>query len=544
MTSLVSKKTHITIRWAALLVAFTATAASLLQAANINRVYADDGGYPWVGATCIDGTDCSGTYNWGYTLTYGQCPVADTSCLTYPYPSVPPYTAGMGDPWGYGVRNCTSYAAWKVNQTENADIHGWGQAYLWATNAPITEVHAASGYTPQIGDIAQWNATGSNQYGHVAYVFAVNGSTASFYEYNSGYPKNGSSFQWGLFYSGFTSANYPAGGPNNYIHVGTVSSPSSRPSAVTRDSSDMDTFYQNGSNLDDRYWNSTNGWNSTYWGVNIASSPAGIARDSSDMDTFFRDGNNNLVDQHWNSSTGWATTTLTSSGTVRGNPTVISRNSGSMEVFYRDSSGNLVDWYWNSSVGWNSAYWADNLKGDPAAFYRDANNTDVFYRDTSNNLGVEAWNSVTGWSATGVVTNGTIGSDPGVVSPDSNHMDAFYKDGSSGNLYDRWWTSTSGWNTTSWSVAIGGTPDAVSRNSGSMEVFVRSNGNNLVDQWWTSTLGWNTTTLDSSGTLTTDPSAIYRDSTDTDSFYGTSPANLVDEYWNSSVGWNSTYWGW
>ena len=225
MSSLISRKTHITIRWAALLIALTATLASLLQAANIKHVSADDGGYPWTassGANCVDGTDCSQSYNWGYGL---PCPSVDASCTTYYYPigSAPPNsTAGMGDPWGYGVRNCTSYAAWKVNQVFGADIHGWGQAYQWSTNAPSNEVHAASGYTPQVGDIAQWTATQSNAYGHVAYVYAVNSGVASLAEYNSGYPKNGTSFQWGLFYNGFTSANYPTGGPNNYIHIGTL----------------------------------------------------------------------------------------------------------------------------------------------------------------------------------------------------------------------------------------------------------------------------------------------------------------------------------
>src|SRR5260221_6870227 len=264
MTSFISKKSHLTIRWAALLVALTATTASLLQAANIRTVFADDGGYPWIGATCIDGTDCSGTYNWGYSL---PCPQVDPSCTTYEYPNSTNPTAGMGDPWGYGVRNCTSYVAWKVNQQLNADIHGWGQAYQWVSNAPSNEVHSASGYTPQIGDIAQWNATTSNPWGHVAYVYAVSGSTASLDEYNSGYPKSGSNFQWGLFYSSFTSANYPAGGPNNYIHIGTPSGTQpSTPSAVARDSADMAAFYNYGnSNLVNWSWNSSTGWSGQSW---------------------------------------------------------------------------------------------------------------------------------------------------------------------------------------------------------------------------------------------------------------------------------------
>ena len=544
MITFIRKATHhTTIRWATLLIALTVMATSLLQVAYITPAFASyTNTYPWNGAPCADSGSAlgqtSGTGYWctGYNWGENPCPSGDGFCsdankLNGYY---------LYDKWGEGFRNCVSYTAWTLKQVYNIDTtssnsNGWGNAADWNTNA------LAAGYTddtsPQIGDIAQWNSPAP--WGHVAYVYDVVNGVAKYAEYN--HPQDGT------YQDSLTSTTQ--GTPDKWIHIGTVSTPSDRPSAVTRDSSDTDAFYRNGTdnNLVDRYWNTTNGWNSVSWADNIASAPAGVARDSSHMDVLYRNTGNNLVDRYWNSTTGWNVTTIVANGTVRGNPTVIARSSSNLDVLYRDNSNNLVDAYWTPSGGWNTTYWADNIysSGSPAALTRSSTSMDIFFRNSGNNLVDRYWSSSLGWNVATLVSNGTISSDPGVVDPDPNHMDAFYKDGTTGNLYDRWWDSSLGWNTSSWSLPAGSdAPAAVSRNSSSMEVFFKNPSNNLVDQWWNSSLGWNTATLDSSGTLTTAPSAIYRDSTDTDVFYGTSPANLADEYWNSTVGWNRTFWGW
>ena len=210
-----STKLH-PIRWLKLCMAVIILATISIQVLHTNHAYADDGGYPWVGATPL--YPYPPDYDWGY---YPSCPSGDTGCMSLPV-SYNGNTYGAADPWVYYVRNCTSYVAWKIAQVfPGTNISGWGDAYKWSSNAPSNEVHAASGYTPQVGDIAQWVG-----HDHVAYVYAVNNGVASFYEYNSGYPKDqNGNLQWGLFYSGFTSANYPIGGPDNYIHIGTITTP-------------------------------------------------------------------------------------------------------------------------------------------------------------------------------------------------------------------------------------------------------------------------------------------------------------------------------
>jgi hypothetical protein len=430
---------------------------------------------------------------------------------------------------------------------------GWTTT-TWSGNGNTLVNNVPSGLTKQNdGSVSSLNpgdviTLDDGGFGHAAIINSV-GSTIQIVNqntpavYSSASLQSGTSFSAGnadIDMSGWAGYNVQA-----IVHHPATTTASNRPGAVSRDSSDMDTFYQSssGNNLVDRYWNSTNGWNSTYWSDNIAGVPSAVARTSGNLDVFFSNTGNNLVDRYWTSSGGWNSVALVTNGTMRGNPTVIHPDSNNMDVFYRDSSNNLVDEYWNSTNGWNSTYWTDNVGGDPAALTRSSSSMDVFYRNTGNNLVDRYWTSSLGWNTATIVSNGTISADPGVVAPDSNHMDAFYKDGTTSNLYDRWWDSTSGWNTSSWSVQITGVPSAISRTSGNIDVFARTSGNNLIDQYWTSSGGWNTATLDSSGSLSTDPSAIDRDSSDMDVYHGKS-GNLVDEYWNSTNGWNSTYWGW
>jgi hypothetical protein len=123
---------------------------------------------------------------------------------------------GVADPWVYYLRNCTSYVAWKINQGFNKNISGWGNAASWNTNA------LNAGYTddstPQAGDIAQYNGTVSNPWGHVAYVYGVNGSGyAELDEYNAA--------GTGLFSNNRTTAPSSAGAPSHFIHIGTPPPP-------------------------------------------------------------------------------------------------------------------------------------------------------------------------------------------------------------------------------------------------------------------------------------------------------------------------------
>jgi surface antigen len=94
------------------------------------------------------------------------------------------------DPWGFALRNCTSFVAWRLRETNGVsgfsnhmDGGHWGNAADWDENA------RALGYlvddVPAIGAVAQ---TDEGRVGHVAWVSAVDGDTVTIEEYNHAGP--------------------------------------------------------------------------------------------------------------------------------------------------------------------------------------------------------------------------------------------------------------------------------------------------------------------------------------------------------------------
>ena len=106
----------------------------------------------------------------------------------YPYRA---YTSNVSDRWGFTVRQCVSFVAWREAQAGhpvNNFTQHWGSALNWDNTARARGVWISS--RPRVGSIAQWNAyersawyaNGSSVangtitaggYGHVAWVKAV-----------------------------------------------------------------------------------------------------------------------------------------------------------------------------------------------------------------------------------------------------------------------------------------------------------------------------------------------------------------------------------
>lgn len=145
---------------------------------TIPRAHADTGGYPyWNKPSCAD----------------GKC---------------------TADPYGFYYRECTSFAAWKLNQLgiaftnnmvgPNGSRGHFGSADNWANNSRA--IGYTVNHTPAVNAIAQWNS------GHVAVVSAVNGDgTIAIEEYNWGYTGN------------YGQRTISASVPSNYIHIADVS---------------------------------------------------------------------------------------------------------------------------------------------------------------------------------------------------------------------------------------------------------------------------------------------------------------------------------
>jgi surface antigen len=96
----------------------------------------------------------------------------------------------IGDPWGFVLRNCTSFVAWRLHERNGMagfanDFRGerWGDAGRW------DDVARRLGYrvdrVPAIGAVAQ---TDDGRVGHVAWVSDIGPGTVTVEEYNNAVP--------------------------------------------------------------------------------------------------------------------------------------------------------------------------------------------------------------------------------------------------------------------------------------------------------------------------------------------------------------------
>jgi surface antigen len=98
------------------------------------------------------------------------------------------YNGSYGDPWGFALRNCTSFVAWRLRETNGlADFENHFGGVHWGNAADWDEAAAELGYVvdgvPAVGAVAQ---TDDGKHGHVAWVSAVDEGTVTVEEYNYG----------------------------------------------------------------------------------------------------------------------------------------------------------------------------------------------------------------------------------------------------------------------------------------------------------------------------------------------------------------------
>ena len=125
----------------------------------------------------------------GYTLvnagSLGGYPWNSSNCTMQGYMSTGGSNGNGGDGHGYGCRQCTSYAAWKVAKETGIYYQNWGNGGQWAQSA-IRNGYKNLGGTPQAGSIAVMHGNP----GHVAWVEGVSPDgtkvTVSQYNYNYG----------------------------------------------------------------------------------------------------------------------------------------------------------------------------------------------------------------------------------------------------------------------------------------------------------------------------------------------------------------------
>jgi surface antigen len=149
-------------------------AASAVPASATTNPNPQSFSYPWAAANYVDAN-----YDWGYST----CPSNDTGCMTFSG-----YNGGVlygeADPWGYYLRNCTSFVASELTSlgVPAGDVEGLGNGGSWYSNAPSK--HLSRGTTPQVGAAVVQEPSSSHADGHVAYVTKYSGSTITIEEFN------------------------------------------------------------------------------------------------------------------------------------------------------------------------------------------------------------------------------------------------------------------------------------------------------------------------------------------------------------------------
>ena len=167
-------------RWQAALVALFALGAvvAVVPAPPARgAAFAPDSlGYPWAGATTLN----AAADEYGYAV----CPGSDPGCKGATL-VVGGVAYGELDPLRYFLRNCTSWAAYRLMRlgVPASAVSGLGNGGQWGRSAAGRGL--AVDATPRAGDAAVVLPTGSQPFGHVAVVEAVNADgTISVSEYN------------------------------------------------------------------------------------------------------------------------------------------------------------------------------------------------------------------------------------------------------------------------------------------------------------------------------------------------------------------------
>ena len=104
----------------------------------------------------------------------------------YPYSGVAPGVY-IVDEWRFYAGECTSFAAWRLNNDNGVDFSNWYGGVRWSNANNWDDAARSLGIAvdnnPAVGAIAQ---TDEGDFGHVAWVCAVDGDRVTVEEYNYG----------------------------------------------------------------------------------------------------------------------------------------------------------------------------------------------------------------------------------------------------------------------------------------------------------------------------------------------------------------------
>lgn len=356
-------------------------------------------------------------------LAAGPAQAYSTTCTNYGCPDSGAWdSARWTSWWGNHVTgtstpgaNCTNYAAWKL-------IRNGANGPMYLGNANTWDDRARSwGYavdrTPAVGAIAQWNY---GEFGHVAYVEAVNGNTITISESNF----SGAWLRWRTM--DISEIEW-------FIHIKDVSAPPpAGPTMVSRFALGTPDFNGDGRNdffrvsSDGRLFlypgNGSGGWANgagieigTGWtAFNKLVAPGDFSGDGkADLIGIMPDGTMKLYTG--NGTGGWANQAGTTIGSGFIHPTVLSpgdfNGDARADIITVNSAGDMHLYTGNGSGGWRNATgtligtgWSALTKIFSPGDFNGDGKTDVMGVDSNGNLKLYTGNGVGSWAnASGVV---------------------------------------------------------------------------------------------------------------------------------------------
>ena len=392
-----------------------------------------------------------------------------------------------------------------LNQVDSVNItssnpSGWGNGKDWNNSA--LAAHYTDDSTPQVGDIAQWNATQQNSFGHVAYVYAVNNGIASYAEYNYA--------QDGAYLDSYTSATQ--GIPDHWIHIGTVSPPApTSPVSWNFETLDGDS-------------NSVGQYN-----ADVGQNTRSIVYNNN-LQVFYYDATNGRVRHAWHDTAGWHFEVLDGMGGANGRTTdnvgaamSVTAYNGTLQLFYYDYTAHTLRHAWSDTSGWH--FETLDTSGDVGSASTTlvyGTSLQLYYPNLSNGDLRHAWADTAGWHFENL--DGDSGSVAGVQgkavsqvgSSLASTLDAngnlqlfYYAYGSSGKTLRHAWADTAGWHfenldggnlgSNSGSTDdIGQNPSTV-MNGSTLQLFSYNASKGDLRHAWSDTAGWHFENLDGQG---------------------------------------------
>jgi surface antigen len=470
-------------------------------AENPSAAMADTGGYADASAPCVannDGTTegagywCSG-YQWGYYVRNSSGQIVGNV---------------QNSSRGFGYRNCTDWAAFRAQQLTGILVPygtAMGDAKDW------NEKGAVAGYTvddtPEPGDIAVWEATSTNSFGHLAVVESVNDDgTVTVSEYNRNYD--------GKYDIRTIAANNPADyvdlngtgkGINGDLIAGGPSGSTTlaRPAAANFNGA-LNVFTRGGDGqIYTQYWNGTSWTGFSSIGGNMASDPAAIVNGAA-LNVFAR-GQDGHIYTKYNDGSGWTGWSSLGTTTMKGSPRVIHYGT-ELDVFALGSDNHPYKVTKQDGSTWGGWSSLQNYMDSSPAPVQYGSELDVVMRGGDSQVYKDTWNG-SSWGGFRVIGGCCLSGNPDVLQYGSQ-LDV-WSNAPNNHIYKLTWngTSWSGW--VEMGSGFAGDPDVLQYGA-DLNVFARGTDGQIYTRYWSAAnqtwSGWAST--DTNKAVAGDPTVV------------------------------------